>query len=436
MSIPLDRLYHYIEDIANNIFGNVVIYRFYPHGSKKIEDLSPLRHVHFRQDWYKSILSPEIFCNDQEPLNYHLYNNSNIDQHCLKDPKLDDILTKNLITFPTFNFRGTVKHLWDHALLLHSEKNSTQVDLYKACQFIPVYYWSHGVIAQDWFRFAQYISQKKQVKKLFLIYNRSWSGTREYRLQFLEKLIQNNLIDNCQTSVNPIESETHYSQHNFFNPIWKPQLILENYFPLNQVPSHYSADFVIEDYQSTDIEIVLETLFEDTRWHLTEKTLRPIACGQPFILAGTCGSLEYLRSYGFKTFDSVWDEQYDKISDPAERLKAIIDLMAHLAKLDPVTRANKIKTAQIIANYNKQHFFSKKFSNNLTSELHSNLATAFAELEKNNTSKYLLNRVRIAQTVPEWIELTKSITNRTKTQYLEIIAIAEQYYQRQLIQPE
>jgi hypothetical protein len=35
MSIPLDRLYHCIEDVANNIFGNVVIYRFYPHGLKK-----------------------------------------------------------------------------------------------------------------------------------------------------------------------------------------------------------------------------------------------------------------------------------------------------------------------------------------------------------------------------------------------------------------
>jgi hypothetical protein len=33
MSIPLDRLYHYIENIAKEIRGDdVLIYRFYPHG--------------------------------------------------------------------------------------------------------------------------------------------------------------------------------------------------------------------------------------------------------------------------------------------------------------------------------------------------------------------------------------------------------------------
>jgi hypothetical protein len=48
---------------------------------------------------------------------------------------------------------------------------------------------------------------------------------------------------------------------------------------------------------------------------LTEKALRPIACGQPFILAATPGSLQYLRSYGFKTFSGYIDETYDTIQE-------------------------------------------------------------------------------------------------------------------------
>jgi hypothetical protein len=37
MSIPLERLYHYIEDVAEEIFNDrVLIYRFSPDGSKKI----------------------------------------------------------------------------------------------------------------------------------------------------------------------------------------------------------------------------------------------------------------------------------------------------------------------------------------------------------------------------------------------------------------
>jgi hypothetical protein len=69
---------------------------------------------------------------------------------------------------------------------------------------------------------------------------------------------------------------------------------------------------------------VLETLFDDHRWHLTEKSLRPIACGKPFVLMATPGSLQYLRQYGFKTFDGLIDETYDSIQNPKQRLQAVL----------------------------------------------------------------------------------------------------------------
>ena len=70
MSIPLDRLYHYIENIAEKIYGGtVIIYRFYPHGSKKHEDLTSTKNF----QWYEFKLTPGIYCNDQEPLDYKYY---------------------------------------------------------------------------------------------------------------------------------------------------------------------------------------------------------------------------------------------------------------------------------------------------------------------------------------------------------------------------
>lgn len=74
MSIPLDRLYQYIENAANNFTKDTIIYRFYPHGSKKLKDLWPL------QDYSKQLYakSPYIICHDQEPLYYDLYQNSTI----------------------------------------------------------------------------------------------------------------------------------------------------------------------------------------------------------------------------------------------------------------------------------------------------------------------------------------------------------------------
>ena len=81
MSIPLDRLYHYIESVAQDIYGDTVIYRFYPHGSKNLEDLNSLNYI----NWPIASLFPHIYCNDQEPLNYDYYQTYNID-NIKKDP--------------------------------------------------------------------------------------------------------------------------------------------------------------------------------------------------------------------------------------------------------------------------------------------------------------------------------------------------------------
>jgi hypothetical protein len=110
-----------------------------------------------------------------------------------------------------------VKNFYDLTLLVHSEKNSYQVEKYMQNNFVPVYYWSHAVIARDWFRFAQHDplinTDFKITDKTFLIYNRAWSGSREYRLKFAEQLVTTNLYQNCITSFSEFDGEVQYSEH-------------------------------------------------------------------------------------------------------------------------------------------------------------------------------------------------------------------------------
>ena len=128
MSIPLDRLYQFIESVAQDIFQDrVVIYRFYPHGSKNIEDLNPIWPITW-SDWTTAV---HIYCNDQEPLNYEYYEQTG---------------SKSL-----GNLRRN-RSMYDFSLLLHSEDRSNDIVKYSSENFIPVYYWSHAVIALDWFR--------------------------------------------------------------------------------------------------------------------------------------------------------------------------------------------------------------------------------------------------------------------------------------------
>ena len=428
MSVPLDRLYQYIESIAEQIRGgNVLIYRFFPHGSKKIEDLQRLRTM--SSYWFDLMLRPEVYCNDQEPLNHEFYQDRGHNTFDI----LNGMTQQHGIKLKNYNFRGCFPNIYDSALLIHSERRSQNVELYRKDNFIPVYYWSHAVIARDWFRYGEHVKQNKSVKKKFLIYNRAWSGTREYRLKFADHLVRLALPLHCQMRCNPIDSELniHYNLHHFKNPAWRPNNVIEQYFPITDATSSYSADFDLNDYESTDIEVVLETLFEDHRLHLTEKILRPIALGQPFILAATHGSLEYLRRYGFKTFGHVWDERYDLETNPEYRLIAITDLMRKIANWNSTTRKQKIAQAREIAEYNRQHFFSEKFMNLILEELCTNLSEAFIKLEETNTgSKFIGWRKELAK-VPELRNfITQADDVKTRQDIAHVIGRAAQYYRK------
>jgi hypothetical protein len=421
MSIPLDRLYHYVKNIANEVYGDVLIYRFWPHGSKKFEHLLPLNEP--LCNWKQRVTIPDMYCNDQEPLNYDFY--EHISESLISYSPMAQKYKRDT---PRKNFRIRTATIWDHAMLLHSEQRSVEVEKYSNCDFLPIYYWSHAVIARDWFRYAEYVQQQKHSQKLFLIYAQGWTGTREYRLKFLEMLANSNLHSHCQTSIKPVDHElsVHYQQHEFLNQEWKPKITLENYFLVGQVNSNHSADFDQTDYENTDIEVVLETLFDDPRLHFTEKILRPMAMAQPFILVGSHGGLQYLKQYGFKTFDNIWSEKYDQIQDPQQRLQAVIDLMSSIKNWTPQQRQINLQQAYNIAQYNKRLFFSKQFSDHVTNELKTNMKSAFENLENLNTSKIwrdLRQKYRDNQEIQkEWLK------SRSQHDADEVYAMAEKYY--------
>jgi len=440
MSVPIDRLYQYIESIANHAYGDVIIYRFWPHGSKNLENLKELRS----NDWASAMINPCIVCHDQEPLDFDSYKDQDLASVHL--PWMHSLLKKYDCYQPKHLKRATI---FDKNILIHSEQQSKQVSRYQLDGFIPVYYWSHAMIALDWFRFAQHVDQQKNVRHKFLIYNRAWTGTREYRVKFADLLLEHDVLAYCDTKFNCVDTDSglHYKDYEFENPDLRPSLILDNNFQPNTASSQYSADFEMADYESTDIEIVLETLFDDSRLHLTEKSLRPIACGQPFILAGTAGSLEYLKSYGFKTFDCVWDESYDTITDPLQRLNSIVQLMKEIASWSDATRHQKLQEANAIADYNKKHFFSSEFFDHVGRELATNLGQALKELIETNTSgNYLSQRKEICQHQ----ELKSILTGKTKypdheslqspmketmfesRQIMKVLQSARQYYMRSL----
>jgi hypothetical protein len=435
MSIPLDRLYHYIQDVADQVRGDhTLIYRFSPHGSKNIEDLDVLSTLKCTEDTF---LEPQIFCNDQEPLDYDFYQKS---KHTMARIHYQNLYNQEIELFEGYNLRTDLWNIYDKCLLLHSEKYSQNVQLYKNSHFIPVYYWSHAIVASDWFRYAKHIDIVPSTTQIqFLIYNRAWGGTREYRIKFVELLQKNNLLGNCKTSFNTIDPDTgtHYTNHVFKNKDLKPETI-QDVCTTTNAPSWASADFCIEDYANTKFEVVLETLFDDTRIQLTEKILRPIACGHPFVLASTPGSLQYLRDYGFKTFADIIDESYDTEQDPVTRLNLIIATMKKIISWTPEQQRINREKIKEITEHNKKHFFSDGFFESIITELRHNLKSGLTELEDTNTGETFI-KLRIAYysllKTNKKIFVDKMAENRApgrlqKTQ--RILSRARSYYNRYL----
>lgn len=381
MSIPLDELYNFLEGKSNH---PIIIYRYLPHGSKKLTDCSPLHDID-QLSISEKVTLPMMWCHDQEPLDFDQYRSITGTWF----NKFEDQITmyQQDPTIPFFKFKHNMImfNIHDQVLLLHSEKNSIELEKFIENGAVGVYYWSHAVIARDWYRYAEVDPALKfdtdAVVKDFVIYCRAWTGTREYRLKFLELLVDAQLYTKAQVNFSATDNG-HYSQHHYTNAELECHCsALEEHFAVNIADSNNSARYSPADYNSCGIDVVLETLFDDKRIQLTEKVLRPIACGKPFILVSTPGSLDYLRTYGFKTFDSLIDESYDTIQDPIARLNAVVSSMKKITRLAEDKKKQLWAQLDEICQFNRKHFFSQEFFNLVLVEYQQNINQALEHLD-------------------------------------------------------
>jgi hypothetical protein len=89
----------------------------------------------------------------------------------------------------------------------------------------------------------------------------------------------------------------------------------------------------------------------------------------PFVLMAPAGSLEYMRSYGFKTFDSVFDESYDQETDDQLRVEKVVKLLKDLDSLSVKEREQIHRACVPLVEHNFHHFYQGGLTNILWPEL-------------------------------------------------------------------
>ena len=294
--------------------------------------------------------------------------------------------------------------LWDYifqepTIFANSELDSADKEYVKSRypNFIDWYYFSHGLVAREWFsaqryNYAGWVKQQRTLLDCNLI-----EGFRSYRLYLIYKMYRHLVDENSYISFKGGQDwKKILHKHDPFGILDQPKKYLERMPTENISYDNWGRDHYLDNglmqsripmdfYSRVNFILVSETLCTENKKHLTEKIFKPIVAGKPFLLAGGYKNLEYLKSYGFKTFSNYWSEKYDNIFDPKDRIDSIFESIRSI-NLYPVVKKEiqekleLISQAHDIAIENRSYFWSDKFYNRLLTEAVENLTKAKIEL--------------------------------------------------------
>jgi len=105
---------------------------------------------------------------------------------------------------------------------------------------------------------------------------------------------------------------------------------------------------LLTHYTKFQIELVAETMCCGETFFPTEKTIRPLLAGRPFLIFGPVNFLTNLQKLGFQTYDLCWSESYDRL-EGNERWTAI------KKNIDNIIDYYDVDLAKKIAQHNQEH---------------------------------------------------------------------------------
>ena len=310
-----------------------------------------------------------VFFHDQEPIN--------IDSFA---PLFDAVLRRNTdVWWPR---KPTP---FGHVVV--SERGEYADALCQKYEWTAHYYFYHGWACLDWFRgydnaYRIARARDRKPKKTFMSPNRIVAGQRDHRVLFLYNVFKNSLQDNYISAPRScpyegVDIKTIASKYNNTYPD------IEQVFESAALPRLFEGEEtqLMHSYQlgnwaeaaDSMLYVPTETVYFGQRQHLTEKTFKAIALEMPFILVAPAHSLEYLRSYGFRTFAPFIDESYDTIADPIQRIERVTAILLEIQARSAAAKIALWHQLVPIAEYNYDHFYRGGFRDVLEAELHNML---------------------------------------------------------------
>lgn len=187
-------------------------------------------------------------------------------------------------------------------------------------------------------------------------------GKNIFDLQHFSKFFDNNELANY-------ERELKYVFVTKKKTLYEPESMnIFSYFGDTKT-THFK-----QSYDNTYCSLITETSYENNEEHVTEKSFKPFINLHLGIFLAPYKHIERLKQFGFKTFGEFWDEGYDNIESPKDRMNAVVKLVKEL------NNSGKLKElylkAKDIMEYNQTHAFNfweretcKIYFKNLSNEI-------------------------------------------------------------------
>lgn len=224
-------------------------------------------------------------------------------QHCSEFNYDTDLLFTDYLNVDTFTekfkhlpLRMIVDHLWD-AWLDDGLVSSAGVFVVRHNS------WSR-INESLWWRslgYNEYSPNRFENKKFVMLMNMA----RPHRTQIYGKL------------KDTLDANAIYSYHGM-------GIKLTNASDISTDDNLWQRHFDPAWYDGTKFSLVVESGTYHGMNLNSEKTYKPIAFKHPFVVWGPPGTLAFVKSQGFKTFNGFIDESYDDILDDAQRLNTVV----------------------------------------------------------------------------------------------------------------
>jgi len=281
------------------------------------------------------------------------------------------------VKFDTLNkiLQKKIRPYQKNRIIVTSEHSDVIKKFCKENKFYHLYYFFHGFACLDWYKDVYYFSNRlPNFQNKFLSLNRLCTKDRSYRLFLVSELIKRDLLSKGSVSLQLLEHQKNKVKFEVFDT--NCRLSKKTKIQVYKILGKIKANFVIDGevtgessahlgsaeydlWQSSFLHVVSETVFFDEKLHLTEKIFKPIVSQRPFILLGAYKNLEYLKSYGFRTFDKWIDESYDNEPDNEKRLLMACDEIEKIAILPEKEIETMYWDMQQVIEHNYCHFYTE-----------------------------------------------------------------------------